>query len=241
MILVPAIDVLGGRVVRLVRGRPGTESVYSDDPARVAQAFARGGAGLLHVVDLDAALGTGDNREAIAGVIRASGVAVQVGGGLRTLAAVGAMVEAGAARVVVGTEAVADPGFLEEAVASFGDRVVAALDTDGRRVLVQGWTEAAGPLEAVLGALEAAGAPRFLVTAVARDGTLGGPDLALYRRVAALTDRPVLASGGVRHAGDLRALAATGVEGAVVGRALHEGALSLADALAAAGTGEGPG
>jgi phosphoribosylformimino-5-aminoimidazole carboxamide ribotide isomerase len=235
VIVIPAIDVRRGRVVRLVRGRPHAETVYAEDPAEVAARFSQGGAPWIHVVDLDAALGEGDNRETLRRVVEAARCSVQVGGGLRSLEAVDRTLAEGAARVVMGTEAVLDPAFLGRAVTRFGDRVVVALDTDGTEVRIRGWTEGAGPLEAALGRLAEAGAPRFLVTAIHRDGTRLGPDVDLYRRLVPLTDRPVMASGGVGTAADLRTLAATGVEAAIVGRALYDGSLSLPEAMAAVG------
>jgi phosphoribosylformimino-5-aminoimidazole carboxamide ribotide isomerase len=234
VIVIPAIDVRRGRVVRLLRGRPQDETAYATDPAETAAGFAAQGARWVHVVDLDAALGTGTNREAVGRAVEAAGVPAQVGGGLRSVRNIEEVLGLAAARVILGTVAVADQRFLAEAVERFGDRVAVAVDTDGRDVLVRGWTEGAGPLEDVVARLEAAGAPRLLVTAVHRDGTLRGPDEALYRRLARLTDRPVMASGGVASSADLRVLAGTGVDAAVVGRALYEGALRLEEAMEAA-------
>jgi phosphoribosylformimino-5-aminoimidazole carboxamide ribotide isomerase len=233
VIVIPAVDIRGGRVVRLVRGRPDSETVYVGDPAEVAARFSEEGATWIHVVDLDAALGEGDNRDALRRVVERAAAFVQVGGGLRSLEAVDRALAAGAARVVLGTEAVLDPAFLGRATTRFGDRVAAALDTDGTEVRIRGWTEGAGPPEVALERLAGAGAPRFLVTAIHRDGTRLGPDVDLYRRLIPLTDRPIMASGGVATAGHLRALAATGVEAAIVGRALYEGTLSLSEAMAA--------
>jgi phosphoribosylformimino-5-aminoimidazole carboxamide ribotide isomerase len=234
VIVIPAIDIRGGRVVRLTRGRPDEETVYAEDPTKVAERFAAAGAEWLHVVDLDAALGNGENRETVLRTIGSVGVSVQVGGGLRSRKAVEEVLEAGAARVVLGTEAVRNLDFLEDMVNGFGERIVVALDTDGERVRIEGWTQAAGRIEYALPALARAGAPRFLVTAIDRDGTLQGSDVALYRRVIDLSDRPVLASGGVAYGPDLSSLAALGVEGVVVGKALYEGTLSLHDAFAVA-------
>jgi phosphoribosyl isomerase A len=228
VIVVPAIDLRGGRAVRLRHGDPEHETTYSEDPIRTAKQFEADGASLLHVVDLDAALGSGHNRDVVAAVCQAVSVPVQTGGGLRSLDAVEAALAAGAARAVLGTAAALDPGFVREAVERHGDRIVVSLDVQEDRVMVRGWREAAGSLDEVLGALDA---PRFLVTSIAVDGTLEGPDLELSRRVLALTDRPVLASGGVRDVADLRALAETGVEGVVVGKALYEGTLTVRDAL----------
>ncbi|HXF74016.1 MAG TPA: 1-(5-phosphoribosyl)-5-[(5-phosphoribosylamino)methylideneamino]imidazole-4-carboxamide isomerase [Actinomycetota bacterium] len=227
MVVIPAIDLRRGRVVRLRRGDPEAETVYGDDPVAVARRFEEAGARRLHVVDLDAALGEGGNREAVAAICRAVHARVQVGGGIRSVGTAKELLAAGAARVVLGTRAVLDPAFVREAVAAAGDRVIVALDVGAGRIRVEGWREEGPPLEEALAALEAAGAPRFLLTATEADGTLGGPDLELYRRVVARTDRPVIASGGVRDAADVRALAELGVEGVVVGRALYEGTLRL--------------
>jgi phosphoribosylformimino-5-aminoimidazole carboxamide ribotide isomerase len=235
VIVVPAIDLQDGRVVRLVEGEPGRATVYEADPVAVARWFEAQGAPLLHVVDLDAALGTGSNARAVRAVCRAVGAPVQVGGGLRTLESVDEALRSGAARAVLGTAAASDPSFVSRCVARHGDRIVVAVDVREGRVVVRGWREEAGALEELLPALDAAGTPRYLVTAVTADGRLEGPDLALYQRVRSLTGRPVLASGGVRDTADLRALAALGVEGAVVGRALYEGTLSLPEVGAVGG------
>lgn len=234
MIVIPAVDVLHGKAVRLLRGNPGEATVYADDPADPAAGFARDGAERVHVVDLDAALGDGENTEAIRRVAEAVPVRIQVGGGLRSLDAIERVLAAGADRVVLGTEAVANPPFLAETLENHDQRVIVALDTEHGEVRVKGWTEDAGPFDDVLARLDAAGAPRYLITAVARDGTMEGPDLELYRRTLALTDRPVLASGGVGSLDDLRALATIGVEGVIVGKALYEGAFTLTEALDAA-------
>lgn len=234
MIVIPAIDVRAGRAVRLTKGIAGSETVYTEDPAEVAARFVAEGATWLHLVDLDAALGSGGNPEVVRAVIATAGVPVEVGGGLRSVADVEHALALGASRVVLGTAAVTDRVILEELAARFSDRIVVAIDTDGTDVLIRGWTDTAGPLSDILPALEAAGAPRFLATAVDRDGTLEGPDVALYERLTALTSRPVLASGGVADADDVRALAKTSVEGVVVGKALYEGKLTVADAMGAA-------
>lgn len=235
MIVIPAVDIRGGRAVRLTRGRPENERVYAEDPAEVAERFAREGAAWLHVVDLDAALGSGRNREAVRRTVAAAGIPVQVGGGLRSIEAVEETLTAGAERVVLGTEAVTDPEFLRLTISRFGERVVVSVDTEGDRAWVRGWTEEAGTLDDALERVAAAGAPRLLVTSVNRDGTMTGPDVDLYRRVLASAGRPVLAAGGVRSADDLRALADAGVEGVIVGTALYEGTLTVAEAVEVAG------
>lgn len=227
MIVVPAIDLRGGSCVRLERGDPARATEYREDPVEVALRFAEAGAELLHVVDLDAALGTGSNWQLVRSICRSAGVRCQVGGGLRAAEAMEDALGAGAARAVLGTAAALDPGFVRDIVARHGERIVVAVDVREDRAMVRGWQEEGPPLRELLPALDDAGAPRYLVTSIAVDGTLEGPDLALYERVRSLTDRPVLASGGVRTVDDLRALAALGMEGAVVGKALYQGTVPL--------------
>jgi phosphoribosylformimino-5-aminoimidazole carboxamide ribotide isomerase len=232
VIVIPAIDLRGGRCVRLLRGDPAEAVVYGDDPVAMARRFESAGASILHVVDLDAALEDGDNRGALLSICESVSIPVQTGGGLQDMHDVDRVLALGAGRAVLGTAAARDPRFVREAVDRYGDRVVVALDTRDGRVMVRGWRDAAGPLERFLPALDSAGAPRFLVTSIGSDGTLDGPDLPLYRQVLELTERPVIASGGVATIADLQALAELGVEAAVVGKALYEGTLSLEDAVA---------
>ena len=213
--------------MRLRRGDPSEETTYSVDPVEVATTFQEDGARRLHVVDLDAALGEGDNRAVIADICRSVAVPVQVGGGIRTLEAIGELLAAGAARAILGTAAAADPELVARAVEEFAERVVVAVDVRGGRVMVRGWKEEGPHLEEAMIALNDAGTPRYLVTSIARDGTLDGPDLRLYTRVLKLTDRPVIASGGVRDAGDIWALRDLGCEAAVSGKALYEKTLKL--------------
>ena len=227
MIVIPAIDLRGGRAVRLRRGDPSEETTYANDPVEVAQRFQEQGARRLHVIDLDAALSEGDNREAIGAICRAVVVPVQVGGGIRSLEAAAAVFEAGAARVILGTAAAADASFVARAVEEFAERVVVAVDVRGGHLMIDGWREEGPALEAAIAGLNEAGTPRYLVTAIARDGTLDGPDLTLYRQVLKLTDRPVIASGGVRNAEDVWALRDVGCEAAVTGKALYEKTLKL--------------
>ncbi len=227
MIVIPAIDLRGGRAVRLLRGDPSQETSYADDPTRVAEAFQEQGARRLHVVDLDAALGEGDNRAAVEAICRAVQVPVQVGGGMRSLEDISAILELGAKRVVLGTSAALDPGFVRRAVEEFAERIVVAADVRGGRIMVRGWTEEGPPLEDALSALDEAGTPRYLVTSIARDGTLDGPDLVLYGQVLRLAHAPVIASGGIRGADDVWALRDLGCEAAVSGKALYEHTLKL--------------
>jgi len=236
VILLPAIDIRGGRCVRLVQGDFAQETVYDEEPAEVARAYEAEGAEWLHVVDLDAALeGEPRNREVVAGVIASVSIPVQASGGIRSLEAIQAAVSAGAARVVVGTQALLDPGFVADAVGRFGNEVAVGLDARGDRLQARGWTEDAGDLWETLDRLGAAGVARFVVTDVAKDGMLEGPNTDLLRRVIERTSASVVASGGVSSLEDLRAVAATGAEACIVGKALYAGAFTLPDALAAAG------
>lgn len=231
MIVIPAIDLRGGRCVRLFRGDYEAETVYDEDPVEIAERFQTEGARRLHVVDLDAARERGSNREIVREICHAVAIPVQLGGGLRTIAAIEAAVEDGAARAILGTAAALDPGFVAEAVEHFPDHVLVAVDVKDGRVMTHGWQEQGPRLEEAVAALTDAGAPRFLVTSVQKDGTMDGPDLELYARVLELTDRPVVASGGVRIADDVRALRDLGLEAVVVGKALYAGTMRLEEVV----------
>ena len=231
MIVIPAIDLRGGRAVRLLWGDPQAETAYSEDPVAVAERFQAEGARRLHVVDLDAALDQGDNRRVITAICHAVVIPVQIGGGLRSLEAIGEVLEAGASRAILGTAAAADPSFVERAVEEYAEHIVVSIDVRGGHVMVRGWTQEGPLLEDALPGLEDAGSPRFLVTAIARDGTLEGPDLRLYERVLGVTDVPVIASGGVRDADDIWALRDLGCEAAVTGKALYEKTLKLSQVI----------
>ena len=227
MIVIPAIDIRRGRAVRLLRGDPKDETVYSPDPAALAGRFQDEGARRLHVVDLDAALGEGDNRDVIEAICRNTQVPVQVGGGIRDLDLIGEAISLGAKRVVLGTRAALEPEFVMRAVEEYAEKVVVAVDVRGGRVMVSGWTEEGPELDEALRALDDAGTPRYLVTSIARDGTLDGPDLRLYQHVLKLTETPVIASGGVRDADDVWALRDAGCEAVVTGKALYEKTLKI--------------
>ncbi len=229
--MIPAIDLRGGRAVRLVRGDPNAETAYADDPVAVAERFQQEGARRLHVVDLDAALDEGSNTDAVKAICHAVAIPVQVGGGIRSLEALGSMLDTGAARAILGTAAAADPAFVTRAVEEYAEHVVVGVDVRAGRLMVRGWTEEGPELEEALTALDEAGAPRYLVTSIARDGTLEGPDLALYGRVLKLTDRPLIASGGVRDADDVWALRDLGCEAVVTGKALYERTLKLSQVI----------
>ncbi|MBI3647194.1 MAG: 1-(5-phosphoribosyl)-5-[(5-phosphoribosylamino)methylideneamino] imidazole-4-carboxamide isomerase [Actinobacteria bacterium] len=228
MIVIPAIDLRGGCAVRLLKGDPANETAYDADPIALAVRFQTEGARRLHVVDLDAALGEGANNEILREICLAVAIPVQVGGGLRALEDLGRVLGYGAERAILGTAAALDPGFVSRAVEEHAEHVVVAVDVRFGHLMVRGWQEEGPALEEILPALAEAGAPRFLVTSIARDGTLEGPDLTLYRRVLQLTDRPVIASGGVRTAEDVWALRDIGCEAVVTGKALYEKTLKLA-------------
>jgi phosphoribosylformimino-5-aminoimidazole carboxamide ribotide isomerase len=217
--------------VRLRRGDPSQQTIYDAEPVDIARVFEQRGAETIHVVDLDAALGTGDNQDTITDICDAVMIPVQVGGGLRSVVNLMQAQIAGASRVVLGTAAVEDPDFVRSAVNRYRQRVVVAVDVQGDRVMVDGWKRDAGTLQEVIPAMERANAPRFLVTSIGADGMMEGPDLDLYDRLRQVTMRPVQASGGVRNSEDLEALAGLGVEAAIVGRALYEGTLPLEEVL----------
>lgn len=232
MILLPAVDIRAGKCVRLVQGDYDRETVYDEDPVAVAAGYEAEGARWLHVVDLDAALaGEPRNREVIARVCAAVTIPVQRSGGIRSMEAIDEALAAGAARVVLGTQALHDPAFAEDAIATHGDRVAIGLDVRGARLQARGWTEDAGDLYTTLERLGSAGAARYVVTDVARDGMLQGPNVELLGDVITRTGRPVVASGGIASLADLRAVAEAGAEACIVGTALYAGRFTLAEAL----------
>jgi phosphoribosylanthranilate isomerase len=235
VILLPAIDLRGGRCVRLVQGDFDQETVYDENPIDVAKRYVDEGAEWLHVVDLDAALqGVPGNREIIERVMGSIDIPVQCSGGIRSLDAIEWAVGAGAGRVVLGTQALIDPSFVGEAVRRHEETVAVGLDVRGDRLQARGWTEDAGELFPTMEVLDAFGVSRYVVTDVARDGMLQGPNLDLLRSVAARTTAGITASGGVSSLDDLRALAALGVDSCIVGKALYAGKFTLPEALDAA-------
>jgi phosphoribosylformimino-5-aminoimidazole carboxamide ribotide isomerase len=236
--LFPAIDIRGGRCVRLHQGDFQAETVYGDDPAAVAQRFEAAGARWLHVVDLDAArTGHPENLATIAHLCDAVTIPVQAGGGVRDEAAADRLLEAGAARVVVGTAAVESPGLVERLCERHPGRVVVGLDARGRQVAIRGWTEGSGAdIVEVASEFAASGVAALVVTEIGRDGTMTGPDIEQLSTVLQATALPVIASGGVGTLDDLRALDGLEVHGrrlagAIVGRAIYEGRLDVAGAL----------
>jgi 1-(5-phosphoribosyl)-5-[(5-phosphoribosylamino)methylideneamino] imidazole-4-carboxamide isomerase/N-(5'phosphoribosyl)anthranilate isomerase len=235
LVLLPAVDVANGQAVRLVQGEAGTETSYGD-PLAAALAWQEAGAEWIHLVDLDAAFGRGDNRELLASVVGALDVRVELSGGIRDDASLDAALSTGCRRVNIGTAALEDPAWCAKIIAEYGDKIAVGLDVRGTTLAARGWTQEGGDLWEVLDRLESEGCPRYVVTDVTKDGTLRGPNLDLLREVCARTDRPVIASGGVSSLDDLRALATLvpqGVEGAIVGKALYAQAFTLEEALAA--------
>jgi 1-(5-phosphoribosyl)-5-[(5-phosphoribosylamino)methylideneamino] imidazole-4-carboxamide isomerase/N-(5'phosphoribosyl)anthranilate isomerase len=235
LVLLPAVDVADGAAVRLVQGAAGTETSYGD-PLAAATAWQRDGAEWIHLVDLDAAFGRGNNRELLGDVVRRLHVAVELSGGIRDDASLNAALATGAARVNVGTAALESPDWVRTAIAKYGDRIAVGLDVRGTTLAARGWTQDGGDLWQTLQRLDDEGCARYVVTDVHRDGTLTGPNLQLLREVCARTSAPVVASGGVSSLDDLRAIASLtplGIEGAIVGKALYAGAFTLPEALAA--------
>ena len=239
--LLPAIDLRGGRVVRLRQGDFARETAYSEDPVEVANRFVDGGARWLHVVDLDGArTGRPAHAEIIARIVASVGerASVEVAGGLRTAEAVAEALAAGATRAVVGTAALDDPAFAAGLVEAHGaDRIVVSLDVRDGLAVGSGWVpgSAGTPLRTAIAGLGRAGVEWFEVTAIDRDGTLGGPDRALLRIAAGDPRTHVIASGGIASTDDLRAVREIGCAGAIVGRALYEGRFTVGEALAVTG------
>lgn len=238
LILLPAVDVAGGKAVRLTQGEAGTETNYGD-PVDAALDFARQGARWIHLVDLDAAFGRGSNASVIRKVIKhVRGVQVEVSGGIRDDESLEAALESGAARINLGTAALENPEWAADVISRYGDVIAVGLDVRGTTLAARGWTREGGDLWTVLDRLEAAGCSRYVLTDVTKDGTLRGPNLELLREITARTPKPVVASGGVSSLDDiaaLRELVPLGVEGAIVGKALYAGAFTLAEALDVAG------
>ncbi|HUF33313.1 MAG TPA: 1-(5-phosphoribosyl)-5-[(5-phosphoribosylamino)methylideneamino] imidazole-4-carboxamide isomerase [Acidimicrobiales bacterium] len=226
--LYPAIDLRGGRCVRLYQGDFSRETVYGDDPVAVARAYEDAGAPWIHVVDLDASRGQGSNRELVIAVAAAVSVPVQTGGGVRDTS----LLDEGVSRIVLGSVAVGEPDLAARLIQEAPGQVAIGLDHWDGQVRVRGWEDGAGvELFEALAWPELSGAASFVVTNIARDATLEGPDLDGYRRLLEVTDTPVVASGGVGSLDDLRALDCIGVSGVIVGKALYEGRFDVTGAL----------
>lgn len=234
--LLPAVDVANGKAVRLLKGQAGTETDYGD-PLDAARDWVEAGARWIHLVDLDAAFGRGSNAELLARIVGEVGVKVELSGGIRDDASLTRALEAGAARINLGTAALEDPEWTERVISDHGDLIAVGLDVRGSTLAARGWTKEGGNLWETLERLNAAGCSRYVVTDVTRDGTLTGPNLELLRAVASFSPAPVVASGGIASLEDIAALAALvpqGVDSAIIGKALYNGDFTLQQALAVA-------
>lgn len=236
--LLPAVDVADGKAVRLTQGEAGTEQNFGS-PVDAAMDWIDQGAEWIHLVDLDAAFGRGNNASVMRKVIKnARHVKIELSGGIRDDASLEAAIELGAKRVNLGTAALENPEWTRAVIARYGEQIAVGLDVRGETLAARGWTKDGGNIWEVLERLEEAGCARYVVTDVTKDGTLKGPNLELLRLVCEHTDRPVVASGGVSNLDDiaaLRELVPLGVEGAIVGKALYAGAFTLSAALDVAG------
>lgn len=233
MKLFPAIDLRGGRAVRLFQGDYDKMTVYSDAPESVALEFKRAGARNLHLVDLDGAKeGDTPNFEVISRIVKESGLFVEVGGGVRSMETVSRYLETGVARVIIGTAAVTEPAFLRDALSKYGERIAVGVDIKGEAVATHGWTQTSGKnCFEFCAELEKLGVKTVICTDISRDGAMRGPNTELYRRLADSFAMEIIASGGVSAARDLASLSETGVAGAILGKALYTGAINLKDAI----------
>jgi phosphoribosylformimino-5-aminoimidazole carboxamide ribotide isomerase/phosphoribosylanthranilate isomerase len=235
--LLPAVDVAEGKAVRLTQGALGTETDFGD-PVDAAADWARQGAEWIHLVDLDAAFGRGENRALLRRVItEVPGVKIELSGGIRDDASLESALDSGATRVNLGTAALEDPEWAASAIERFGDQIAVGLDVRGETLAARGWTKEGGNLWDVLARLEDAGCARYVVTDVTRDGMLNGPNLELLTAITEKTGKPVVASGGIAGLDDLvalRTLVPIGVEGAIVGKALYAQKFTLEQAIAVA-------
>jgi 1-(5-phosphoribosyl)-5-[(5-phosphoribosylamino)methylideneamino] imidazole-4-carboxamide isomerase/N-(5'phosphoribosyl)anthranilate isomerase len=234
LILLPAVDVKDGQAVRLVRGELANQSNYGA-PLDAALDFQSAGAEWIHLVDLDAAFGTGSNHEILADVIKKLDIKVELSGGIRNEESLKRALDTGCERINLGTAALENPDWTASVVSRFGERIAVGLDVRGHTLAARGWTKEGGDLFETIERLDRDGCSRYVVTDVNKDGTLQGPNLALLREVCSATNKPVIASGGVSTLDDVRALRALteiGIEGSIVGKALYSGAFTLQEALA---------
>jgi phosphoribosylanthranilate isomerase len=234
--LLPAVDVAGGRAVQLVQGVAGSERVFGE-PLQAALRWQEAGAQWIHLVDLDAAFRRGTNAKLITQVVGALDVDVELSGGIRDEKSLKAALATGCRRVNMSTAALEDPEWCASAIATYGDRIAIGLDVRGQRLAARGWTREGGDLYETLSRLDSEGCARYVVTDVASDGMMAGPNLALLRDICARTDRPIVASGGISTLDDLRelkGLVQQGLEGAIIGTALYTNAFTLKDALVVA-------
>jgi 1-(5-phosphoribosyl)-5-[(5-phosphoribosylamino)methylideneamino] imidazole-4-carboxamide isomerase/N-(5'phosphoribosyl)anthranilate isomerase len=231
--LLPAVDVKDGRAVRLVQGELSAETAYGN-PLEVALEFQAAGAEWLHLVDLDAAFGRGENSAQLAEVVGRLDIKVELSGGIRDDESLARALATGCTRVNLGTAALENPEWTARVIAEHGDRIAVGLDVRGHVLAARGWTKEGGDLFETIERLERDGCARYVVTDVTKDGTLQGPNIELLKEVCAVTSKPVVASGGISSLADIAALSALnslGVEGAIVGKALYAGAFTLEQAL----------
>ena len=235
MKVIPAIDIMGGSVVRLVKGDASNKIVYGSDPAEMAKKWEMAGSDMLHVVDLDAALGTGNNSKAIARLISSVKVPVQVAGGIRTAESAKEALEK-AARVVIGTMAYSDPEAVRKLARKYKERIVISIDQAGGMVMVKGWKESAGvKVENAMSQFLAMGIEDFLLTSIERDGTLEGPDIATLARSVAFNDKTrIIASGGIASVEDVIRVKSVGCAAVILGKAMYDGKVSIERARAVA-------
>lgn len=234
--LLPAVDVKDGKAVRLIQGELGSESSYGS-PIDAALDFQKAGAEWIHLVDLDAAFGTGSNYELLAEVVSKLDIKVELSGGIRDNQTLELALKTGCNRINLGTAALEDPEWTAGVIAKYGDRIAVGLDVRGHTLAARGWTKEGGDLFETISRLDRDGCARYVVTDVAKDGTLTGPNIKLLKEVCAATTKPVIASGGVSSLADVSAikeLVSQGVEGVIVGKALYAGAFTLPQALEAA-------
>lgn len=236
MVILPAIDLRGGKVVRLLKGDYNKMTVYGDDPMSVALSFEKSGAEWLHTVDLDGAKdGDTPNFKIISEIAAKTGLCIEVGGGIRSIDTVDNYISAGVSRVIIGTAAVTNPEFVEAAVSKYGDKIAVGIDVLNGYIAIHGWTETTS--ETMLdfcGKIEKIGVQTVICTDISKDGAMQGANHDMYRELSAETKMSIIASGGVSSLKDVRILTETGVWGAILGKAIYTGAVSVTDAIAAA-------
>lgn len=236
--LLPAVDVKDGRAVRLVQGELARESIYGA-PLEVALEFQCAGAEWIHLVDLDAAFGRGENSLILAQVVKTLDIKVELSGGIRDEESLARAIATGCARINLGTAALENPDWTASVISRFGDLIAVGLDVRGHTLAARGWTSEGGDLFETIARLDRDGCARYVVTDVTKDGTLAGPNIELLKSVCAATSRPIIASGGISNLGDIAELAtltSLGIEGAIVGKALYAGAFTVQEALEVAGS-----
>ena len=241
MNIFPAIDLYGGKAVRLFKGDYANMTVYSDHPIEVARAFEAAGAHYIHMVDLEGARDGGTpNLAVVAEVARETSLFVEIGGGIRDMATVEAYLAVGVSRVILGTAAVNDPAFLDAAIAAYGEKIAVGADVKDGYIAIKGWLEqSAYTLEAFLSEMQARGVRTVICTDISKDGAMVGTNRELYRTLSATYQMDIVASGGVSSIEDVRALAEMGLYGAIIGKAYYTGAIDLSEAISIGAGGEG--